>query len=129
MSHLKITSLSFKMFFTIFCNNQLNDNESRAQYLFDNLMCPVCDGQTISESQSQLSKNMRDIVRIKLDEGLTTEEILQYFQSKYGTSILSNPPKAGFYFTVWLVPIIVLPIIFLGLLFLIKTFINPQKDY
>ena len=94
MSHLKITSLSFMMFFTIFCNNQLNDNESRAQYLFDNLMCPVCDGQTISESQSQLSKNMRDIVRIKLDEGLTNEEILQYFQSKYGTSITYTPTLA-----------------------------------
>ena len=83
----------------------------------------------IRDETDPLYKNMRDIVRIKLDEGLTNEEILQYFQSKYGTSILSNPPKSGFYFTVWLVPIIVLPIIFLGLLFLIKTFINPPKDY
>ena len=117
------------IFFTIFCTNQLSDNESRSQYLFENLMCPVCDGQTISESQSQLSKNMRSIVRIKLEEGLTNEEILEYFQSKYGTSILSNPPKSGFYSIVWLVPIIVLPIIFLGLLFLIRTFTNPKKDY
>ena len=114
--------------FSIFCSNQINDDENRAQYLFENIMCPVCDGQTISESQSQLAKNMRDIVRIKIEEGSTDDQILDYFKSKYGTSVLSNPPKSGFYFTVWLVPIIVLPSIFIGLLFLIRSLINPKKE-
>ena len=127
MPYLKSILLCSIIPFSIFCSNQINDDENRAQYLFENIMCPVCDGQTISESQSQLAKNMRDIVRIKIEEGSTDDQI-DYFKSKYGTSVLSNPPKSGFYFTVWLVPIIVLPSIFIGLLFLIRSLINPKKE-
>ena len=54
MPYLKSILLCSIIPFSIFCSNQINDDENRAQYLFENIMCPVCDGQTISESQSQL---------------------------------------------------------------------------
>ena len=129
MTYQKIIILSLIFPFILFCTEEPNNYESRAQHLFENIMCPVCDGQTISESQSELSKNMRNMVRDKLDEGLTNNEILAYFKSKYGTSVLANPPKSGFYYTVWLVPILVLPILFLGLLVLMNFFINSKKDF
>ena len=129
MSYKKSIFLSLIIPLMVFCTDKSNDSETRAQNLFENLMCPVCDGQTISESQSELSKNMRNMVRKKLDEDLTNNEILDYFESKYGTSVLANPPKSGFYYTVWIVPIFLLPILFLGLLILIGNFINPKKDF
>lgn len=68
------------------------------------LMCPVCQGQSVGESNSNLAHDMRDIVRKQLQEGKTQEEILAYFVSSYGESILAAPPPKGFNWFLWLLP-------------------------
>ena len=80
--------------------------EEQAQQINKMLICPVCPAETIDQSQVPLALNMREVVRNKLNEGWTTEQILDYFSSdeRYGPVVLSAPPKKGFTLTVWLVP-------------------------
>ncbi|MGQ0794421.1 MAG: cytochrome c-type biogenesis protein [Deltaproteobacteria bacterium] len=68
------------------------------------LFCPVCQGQTVEESNSALAKDMRGIVRKKLEQGATKEEILAYFVGRYGESILASPPPRGVNWLLWLAP-------------------------
>lgn len=70
------------------------------------LMCPVCRGQVVGESNADLAKDMRNIIRTKLAEGRTEQEILEYFKSRYGASVLASPPKSGINLVLWLLPFV-----------------------
>ena len=70
------------------------------------LMCPVCEGQSVAESNAQLARDMRAIIKTKLLEGNTKEEIRDYFISSYGETILASPPPRGFSAILWLLPIL-----------------------
>ena len=81
------------------------------------LLCPVCRGQTVAESNSDLAKDFRDIIKTKLQEGQSREEILNYFISRYGDSVLSSPPAKGIRLIIWILPVAVL---LFGLISLIR---------
>jgi cytochrome c-type biogenesis protein CcmH len=68
------------------------------------IMCPVCPGETIDQSQVHLAKQMRELIRLKIAEGESRREILDYFVERYGPSILAEPRKSGSSLLVWLVP-------------------------
>lgn len=72
------------------------------------LMCPVCQGQSVAESNSELAKDMRRTIRQKLEEGKTREEIIGYFIERYGESILGAPPMKGFNLLLWTLPALAL---------------------
>lgn len=72
------------------------------------LMCPVCQGQTVAESNSELALSMREVIKNKLNKGESKEEILSYFVNLYGESILSKPPIKGINIFLWLAPPIIL---------------------
>ncbi len=75
------------------------------------IMCPVCQGESISTSPSETARAMLDVVAEKVAAGETDEEIIAYFVASYGEAILLDPPFAGKTLVVWLLP---LPIIALG---------------
>jgi len=102
----------------------IDDKVKKISYL---LMCPVCQGQSVGESNSNLAQDMRDIIRKQLEEGKSQEEILAYFVSRYGESILASPPVKGINWVLWLLPAagIVVGILLIGL-FLQQS--GKQKD-
>ena len=59
------------------------------------LMCPVCVGQTVAESDSAVAREMRDVIRAKLQAGETPAEILNFFVGQFGESVLAEPPRRG----------------------------------
>ncbi|MDP2643312.1 MAG: cytochrome c-type biogenesis protein CcmH [Desulfobacterales bacterium] len=81
--------------------------QKTARGLYDRIMCPICNGQTIAQSNSETSVQMRDLVLKKLRQGQSKEEILQYFMSRYGERIIAEPPKKGFNLMLWFLPFIV----------------------
>lgn len=70
------------------------------------LQCPVCGGQSVADSNSELARQMRDIIEQKVQAGETDQQIRDYFVSRYGPSILASPPKSGFTSTLWWVPVL-----------------------
>ena len=78
--------------------------QKTATEIYSLVMCPLCAGQTIGQSSNETSRQMRDLVLKKLREGETKEEILQYFESRYGERILATPSKKGFNLILWIFP-------------------------
>jgi len=69
------------------------------------LMCPVCAGQTVAESNSPLAARMRAEIRQRLQRGETREQILAYFVSQFGEAVLAAPPRRGAGLVLWLAPV------------------------
>ena len=78
--------------------------EKKAQGIDKSLMCPICPAETIDQSSVALANQMQAIVREKLAQGESREEILQYFVDAYGPNVLAEPPKRGFNLLVWVIP-------------------------
>ena len=72
------------------------------------LRCAVCQNQPISESNADLARDMRLIVKEQIQAGKSREEIMNYFVERYGDYVLMNPPKHGPGTIVWLTPIALL---------------------
>ena len=78
--------------------------EEVAQGIDKSLMCPVCPSETIDQSQTEIAKQMRSMVRERLAQGDSREKVLQFFVDRYGVGILAEPPKQGVNLLVWVVP-------------------------
>ena len=78
--------------------------ERRAHELNKTIMCPLCPGESIDQSQNPLSAQMRAIVAEKLAEGWSDDQIREFFVERYGQSVILEPPREGFGLTAWLVP-------------------------
>ena len=88
----------------IACASREATIDERAYALDRQLMCPVCDGQTVDQSNAQVSLDMKGVIREKLRAGESENEILDYFAARYGDSVLASPPTTGFSIVVWVVP-------------------------
>jgi cytochrome c-type biogenesis protein CcmH len=66
------------------------------------LMCPVCAGQTVADSGSQLAEQMRAEIRRRLQAGQTRDEIVAYFIGQFGEGVLARPPARGTGLVLWL---------------------------
>ena len=72
------------------------------------LRCAVCQNQPISESNADLAKDMRQIVREQIQAGKSRKEIMNYFVERYGDYVLMNPPVRGPGAIVWVGPLVLL---------------------
>ena len=82
--------------------------EARTAEVAAQLRCPVCQGLSIQDSPSELSQQMRAVVKDQLRAGKTPDEVKAYFVSKYGEWILLEPRATGFNTLVYAVPVILL---------------------
>ena len=106
-SHLALALCIYFIFFLAACANAQADVppiEQRAQALNRSIMCPVCPGESIDQSQVALAVQMRGIVNEKLAEGWTDEQVRDFFVERYGPSVLLEPPAEGVSLLAWIVP-------------------------
>jgi cytochrome c-type biogenesis protein CcmH len=82
--------------------------EAMTTALASELRCPVCQGNSIQDSPSELAQQMRDVIRDQLRAGRTPDEVRAYFVDKYGEWILLTPKATGFNLVVYLVPLVVI---------------------
>jgi cytochrome c-type biogenesis protein CcmH len=94
--------------------------QNTAREIYGLVMCPLCAGQTIGQSGNETSRQMRDLVLKKLREGETKEQILQYFESRYGERILAKPNKKGFNLILWVFPFAAVALAAIVIYFLIR---------
>jgi cytochrome c-type biogenesis protein CcmH len=70
------------------------------------LYCPVCESTPLDVCPTQACADWREVIRVKLSEGQSEEEIKAYFAEQYGPRALAEPPREGFTSMVWIVPIV-----------------------
>ena len=84
--------------------------EQQAYSLNQAIMCPVCPGESIDQSQNPLAVQMRAMVIDKLATGWSDQQIKDFFVERYGPSVLLEPPTEGISLAAWVVP----PAVILG---------------
>ena len=102
--------------------------EIRARDISKNIRCLVCQNQSIDDSSAPLAKDLRALIRIKVQENDSDEEIYKFLTDRYGDFILLKPPFKINTFLLWSLPFVFL-IIGIFILFLHnkkskKTFSN-----
>jgi len=101
--------------------------ELRARNISKNIRCLVCQNQSIDESSAPLAKDLRILIRRKIEQGNSDEKIYNYLTERYGDFILLNPPFKISTLFLW-----ILPFVFLGIgTFVIFLHNNKSKklDY
>ena len=108
--------------FSIEPNEILSDSklENRARSLSKGIRCLVCQNQSIDDSDSELAKDLRKIIRIKIVEGKKDKEINDFLLEKYGNFILMKPPFYSETFLLWSSPFIIVFIGFIIIFFSLK---------
>ena len=101
------TSISFILVLLTF-NTFADSIDNQIREISYLLMCPVCQGQTVAESNSELATQMRAIIKQKLEKGESKQEIIAYFVNRYGETILGAPPPKGANWLIWVLPALAL---------------------
>jgi cytochrome c-type biogenesis protein CcmH len=70
------------------------------------LFCPVCENTPLDVCPTEACRQWRDLIRQMLAEGKTAEEIKQYFVENYGIRVLSEPPRTGLNWLVYVLPLV-----------------------
>jgi cytochrome c-type biogenesis protein CcmH len=68
------------------------------------LYCPVCENIPLDVCPTQACAQWREIIRQKLVEGWTEDQIKQYFVDQYGDRVLATPPARGLNWLVYILP-------------------------
>lgn len=76
--------------------------EQRARDLSAGLRCPVCQNESIDESNAQLAAELRLVVRDRLTAGDTDQQVLDYLVARYGEFVLLKPTTEGANIVLWL---------------------------
>jgi cytochrome c-type biogenesis protein CcmH len=82
--------------------------EARARALSAELRCMVCQNQSIDDSDAPLAKDLRLLLRERLDAGDTDDEVTQFLVARYGDFILLKPRFKPETALLWATPIVVL---------------------
>ncbi len=84
--------------------------ELKARNISKNVRCLVCQNQSIDESAAPLAKDLRILIRKKVKEGYTENEIYKFLTDRYGDFILLKPPLKRSTFMLWFLPFVFLAI-------------------
>ena len=88
-------------------NNEIDVN-NRIREISQNVRCLVCQNQSIDESNSELAKDLKILIKEKLILGDSEEEIYGFLKERYGDYILLKPPLNLNTVILWFLPFIVL---------------------
>src|SRR5690606_3970173 len=84
--------------------------EARARQLSSGLRCMVCQNQSIDDSDAELARDLRVLVRERLVAGETDEQVIDYVVSRYGEFVLLQPRFNMRNALLWGAPILLLAI-------------------
>jgi cytochrome c-type biogenesis protein CcmH len=68
------------------------------------LVCPTCK-TTLDQSDAPVARRMKQIIRARIAEGATAQQIKDELVAQFGSGVLAEPPKSGFDLLAWLVPL------------------------
>jgi len=82
--------------------------EARARSLSSHLRCLVCQNQSIDDSDAPLAKDLRTLIRERLSQGDSDEQVMDFVVSRYGDFVLLKPRFTAKTVLLWATPFAVL---------------------
>jgi cytochrome c-type biogenesis protein CcmH len=78
----------------------------RVQHITAQLRCPLCQGETVADSNALISRDIRALVQERVAAGQSDREITAYVVQHYPGTLL-KPPASGLGLIVWALPVVV----------------------
>lgn len=75
--------------------------ESRAREISKGLRCMICRNESIDESDAALARDLRLLVRERIVNGESDEEVVAFVVERYGEYVLLNPRRDGINLVLW----------------------------
>ena len=94
----------FFIIIPIFNNLLAAEKSLDTNQIYKNLRCLVCQGQSISDSNSDFAQTVKLVVNDLIEEGKTEEEIYSFMAEKYGDWIIYKPQLNKQNFMLWFLP-------------------------
>ena len=100
--------LKIIFFISLFIPNlSFADDKYERNKITKNLRCLICQGQSVYDSDSDFANSMKILVDKKLEEGLSENQIYDFFKEKYGEWILYDPGLNKNTYILWILPILI----------------------
>ena len=104
---MKTVKIFFIIFFIFsFNHSKANDDENLKSKITKNLRCLICQGQSVYDSDSEFANSLKTLVDIKIEEGLSENQIYNFFRDKYGEWILYDPKFNKNTYFLWILPLL-----------------------
>ncbi len=94
--------------------------EERAREISKNVRCLVCQNQSIDDSNADLARDLRKLVRQRLVAGDSDRQVLDYLVRRYGDFVLLKPPVKASTYLLWFGPLIIFVLGALSIAFFIR---------
>jgi len=108
--HTVIYALLFLSLFTMVQPLLAQDSvvsDDEVNEIAKDVYCPVCESTPLDVCATQACADWRELIRTKLGEGQSKEEIFDYFSRQYGDGVLADPPATGLSLIIlWVLPIV-----------------------
>lgn len=88
----------------LYADSKAADAETLARQIEGELIAPCCWRQTIAEHRSEASEQMRREIRGMIGNGMSHQQIIDFYIGKYGERILAAPRPRGFNLTAYILP-------------------------
>ena len=121
---MKIKTIATIVVIFIF-NIAYAENNQEYNKIIENLRCLVCQNQSLSESDSNLAKDLRLKVKTMLESGKSEDDIYKFMSDRYTDYVLYNPPVKKSTWFLWYSPFLILLI---SLFYLFLIFKKNKKN-
>jgi len=121
---MKKFTLLFLTFYLCVNSTFSNEIKKKEIEIFKNIRCLVCQGQSISDSNSEFAQTIKLVIRDLVNQGKSEKEIYKFLVDKYGEWIVYKPSLNRKNFILWFMPYFIL---FLGGYFIL-TYLRKRKD-
>ncbi len=127
---LFLLMLSFSPVFAVEPSEVLDDPvlEGRAREVSKGLRCVVCQNQSIDDSNAELARDMRILVRELIVAGDSNQQVEDYMVSRYGDFVLLKPPLKTTTYVLWFGPVLIIGIGVMALIFFYRRRENDPVE-
>ena len=105
---------NFLFLIIVFLLNQQDSfalfSQDREIKIYKNIRCLACQGQSLNDSNSDFANDLKKVIKEKLNNNETDQEIYTYLTARYGDWILFDPPVKKSTLLLWFFPVFILVI-------------------
>ena len=102
------------------------DLAAREAHLATQLRCVVCQNQTVAESNAPLAADMRREIRVQLESGRSDQQVVDFFEERYGAFVHYSPPVKPSTWLLWGLPFV---IVIAGLVLLLNVLRKRSRSH
>lgn len=101
--------------------------EARYRELLAELRCPKCQNQNLADSDSPIAADLREQVRVLLEEGKSDDEVVAYLVDRYGDFVRYRPAVQSNTLVLWFGPAVLGVLALLAIVLVVRAYRRPRS--